>query len=318
MRKIIIVLLSVMLVLSFFGCEDTGAGAGESDGENTGDGLWSDSESVISRIELEAEQSVGSRSLSKATVETNKVYFRSSDIEFWSISSEDDLNSIFSSKYNISGGYSGGESLEYILGDSQESVSFTPYTGSTVSLGNGLNPDWDTYTADFINAGKTEINLARLDIGGGGVTFIIDGQEQSVQSADGSSAGGIDANSIFFIDEQFLSKAVLVTRTAEMELQGDSLTAEDLGLSDAEFSFIRTLFRNTNTYDTDGTKIDLNGALCLPLTPVDISDFDPLSDTLTIQLTWAIADAIHLRNGEYFLDNRVGKTSFNFEVSLLY
>lgn len=316
--KMIILALSISIMISCNGVSRLG-----NENYPTGDFLWTDSAEVLTSISLSDSAplpspsiSTSSRSISRASVETNKIYFRSSDIEFWSINSESDLNSIFSRKYNVAGGFAAGESLEYYLGDNSESVTFSPYNDFTITLGNGLNPNWDSRTADFISAGKTIINLVRLDIGAGQVTFVIDGHERDVRHADGGDANGINANSIFFIDEQFLSKPVLVTRDIERQIHENELSASDLKLTDQEFSFISTLFNNNNSVDSV-SMIDVNGALCIPLTPVDISSFDASANTLRIDLSWNIANAIHVRDGEYFMDNRVGKTSFNFEVSLI-
>ena len=141
-----------------------------------GTDLWSDSPEVSSNLDLSntapaPSSSIISRSIARAAVDTNKIYFRSSDIEFWSITEESDLNSIFSSKYKR----------------------------------------WN------------------------------------------------EVNSL-------------------------------LGYAE--------------------------GALVIPLDPVDISSFDSSVNTLQIEVSWDIANSIHLRNGEYFMDNRVGNTSFNFEVAL--
>lgn len=148
-------------------------------------------------------------------------------------------------------------------------------------------------TADFITAGNTVINLVRLDILGGNVAFVIDGQERDVKHADDGDANGINANSVFFIDKQFLSKTVLVTRDLESRIHDNDLTASDLNLTDQEFSFINTLLNNNNYVDSV-SMIDVNGALCIPLTPVDITSFDASSNTLRIDLSWDIANAIHV------------------------
>ena len=318
MKKNILIVSTLILVL-FFGCNlDTPVDGGTD--------LWSDSPTVSSNLDLSnvappASSSILSKNIARTVLDTNKIYFRSSDIEFWAIASESDLNSIFSSKYKGWGevdnslGYADGESLEYLMGDNIESIVFYPYTDYAANVGNDLNPDWDTHTSEFIAAGKTLINLARLDIGGGSISFVIDGEERNICHADGNNANGINANSIFFIDQKFLSKSVLITRDIESQLQNDTITASDLSLSDTEFSFIKTLFLNNNYVDNE-TMIDVDGALCIPLDPVDISSYNPATNHLQIEVSWNIANAIHIRNGEYFMDNRVGNTAFNFNVAL--
>jgi len=360
MKKEILILTTVLMLFASCDLEQSASDPASVPAEG---GLWLDSASVVSNLDLDktipASKSLYSKAIvSRAVAEPNKIFFRSSDIEFWSIDSENDLKSIFSSKYlgmdgedgdvNPELGYADGQSLEYILGDETESVVFTPYSDYTTILGNGLNDDWATDASAFISAGKTKINLVRLDIGGGGISFKVDGQTRKILRADGSSSectftltelesayasaeiteeeynvyldvyntySGIDANSIFFIDKQFLSKPVLVERDLQEKLILGSISASDLNVTDSEFSFLRTLFSNNNYIDAV-TMIDVDGALCVPLEPVDISQFDSSVNSLVIEISWNIANSIHVRNGEYFMDNRVGNTSLDFRVAL--
>lgn len=355
MRKNTLIMGLLILVLAL-SCNLDSPGDAPGDEEIS---LWSDSPAVSSNLELSNTapaqgSSIISQGISRAAVDTDKIYFRSSDIEFWSITSEADLNTIFSNYYkelgdvDINLGYAQGQSLAYDMGDETESIVFYPYTDYTASIGNGLNPNWDTYTTEFIDAGNTIINLARLDVGAGAITFVINGETRKVLNSNGESDcfftleeleaayadgdieteeeyyeyldfyntfSGANINSIFFIDNQFLSKPVLCNIDTQEQILNGELTSSDLKISNAEFSFISTLFHNKMDVDED-TMIDVDGALFIPLDPVDISGFDSLVDTLQIEVSWDIANSIHLRDGEYFMDNRVGNTSLNFSVVL--
>ena len=110
-----------------------------------------------------------------------------------------------------------------------------------------LNGNWATSVADYLAAGKTTINIVRLDIGAGGVTVVIEGVECPVETASGDSFSGLNANSIVFVDE----------------------------------------------------------ALILPVTPIDLSAFDPETESLNIVLTWDLSGAIQEQDGVYYLADRV-------------
>ena len=260
--------------------------------------------------------SVTSRSLGSS----NRVYFRSSDIEMWQIESVEDIGTLVSAKYVGWGGeqidYAQNHSLEYIIGDSAESLVFSPDVDMTVGVDRtDLNPTWHSDVAAFIAAGKTTVSAMRLDVGGGHVTFEIDGEERIVFTADGQDNNGIDGNSIFFVDRQFLAKPMLITRPMESEIISGSATAASLGLTDQQFTVAEILHTSSN-WSNDETPIDVNGALIVPMDPVDISGYDPSTDTLDIVVSWPIEKAVHERDGAYFMDRRVGETCFDFDVSL--
>jgi hypothetical protein len=260
--------------------------------------------------------SVAARSLG----DSDRVYFRSSDIEMWQIESVEDIGTLTSSKYVRGGGddvdYSQNHSLEYIIGDSTASLVFSPDMDMTVGVDRAdLNPTWSSDVGAFIAAGKTTISAMRLDIGGGHVTFEIGGEERVVFTADGQDNNGIDGNSIFFVDRQFLTKPMLITRSMESEIISGSATAASLDITDEQFAVAQVLHTSSNWYDGE-TPIDVNGALIVPMDPVDIGDYDPATETLDIIVSWPIENAVHERDGGYFMDRRVGETCFDFDVSL--
>lgn len=355
MNRIFGVLLVLMVGLAMIGCAVGGASDGGGDVI-----LWSDAGTTDSSIALSNDdlnfsvsgamaQSVNPVSQAVGSSD-DRVYFRSSDVEFWSISSINDLDAIQSRKYNPTN--PGDVSLEYALGDLEESVVFRPYSRVAVQRGASLNADWTDQVQSYIDAGKTTLNLARLDIGGGEISFIVHGDLSAVSHSDGSGAypytreqieeayadgvineetylqalheletysGGIDANSIFFIDRQFLSKPILAERETQYAIADGMLSAADVGLETTEFAFIKRLFENSNSNQDEFTSptMDVDGALCVPLDPVDISGFDPAVDNLKIVITWKMAGAVLGSSGGYRMADRVGGTCLDFAVELV-
>ena len=212
--------------------------------------------------------------------------------------------------------YAQNHSLEYLIGDARESLVFSPDQDMMVGIDRSdLNPDWADSVAAFIGAGKTTVGAMRLDVGSGFVTFEIDGAERVVYTADGSSNNGINGNSIFFVDRAYLKKPMLITRDMEAEIISGAATATSLGITSDQFAVAQIVHMSSNAIDAD-TPMDVNGALIVPMDPVDISNYDPTNEAFDIVISWQIEDAVHLRDGEYFMDSRVGETCFDFDVSL--
>jgi hypothetical protein len=246
--------------------------------------------------------------------ETDRAYFRSSDIEFWHIEAVSDISDLVSTKYVDTADYAANHSLEYGLGDDEEAIVFRPDEDTTQEMSRpDLNPDWESSVGAFIAAEKTSINAARLDIGAGWMTFIIDGEARDVLTETGDCANGIDGNSIFFVDESFLSEPVLVTRVVEESILDGTATAASLGISESDFEVVRTLHTSSNLADHT-TPIDVNGALILPVGPFDLTDFEPSQDSLDIVVSWDMDGAIREVDGEYIMEDRVGGTAYDFEV----
>lgn len=210
--------------------------------------------------------------------------------------------------------YSLGHSLEYKIGDAHKSIAFSPDEDISVSISNPeLNPEWSTDVQDFLAATTDNtINLMRLDIGGGNVTYMIDGEEASV---GGNSY--VEGNSIVFVDNALLSEPVMVDQhEVQSAIFDQDATAESLGISEADFQTVKTIHTQSNTYD-ESTMIDVNGALYLPFEPVDLSGFDPATETLKIVLQWDIAGAVTADQDQYMVDQRVAGTPFDFSVELV-
>lgn len=302
--------------------DDPGGDQGDSPGnapggEDLGTPMWSDAPVRRSTLSIDATALPAARSIPTG----DAVYFRSSDIEFWSISSVADIGELVSTKYVRFGGvdtdYSQHHSLEYVLGDHEASIVFSPQEDRVQAIDRPeLNPQWSSNVEAFIAAGNSILNAMRLDVGGGYVTFKIDGEQRTVCRSDGEELNGIDANSIFFVDEKYLSEPVLITRETEHSLFSGELTPASLGISEADFAVAETIHRSSNLVDSE-SPIDVNGALILPMTSVDLSGFDPASESLQVQVSWEIAGAVHEYNGEYFIDCRVGGTAFDFAVEVI-
>ncbi len=285
-------------------------------------GLWATAPTAVNNMNLSnIGQSSSSLSLaaSRQLPNENRIFFRSSDVEFWSFESLSDIENLYSSKYGIGSGeladYDGGQSLEYILGDRIESVVFSPDEDTASTLGVGMNPYWETRSERFISVGNTSINLIRLDIGGGNVTFIIDGLERQMLTVHGEAFTGINANSILFVDRSFLSRAYLASRDISQGIIDGISNAGDLGLSDEDFATISTLVSQSNWHD-QVSPMDVDGALFIPASPIDLAGFDPLSQHLALELSWPIAGAIQFNGVGYYVDNRVGDSPFDFDLTL--
>ena len=310
-------LAGLLAGLLFTGLLVTGIMLGGCDtGLAPGDGLWADAPTRSSTISI-GDDSVSLSLASRSLSETDRVFFRSSDIEFWQIESASDIGTLVSAKYVGTVDYALNHSLEYRIGNSSESIVFSPASDMTQSIDRpDLNPSWEDAVAAFITAEKTTINAMRLDIGAGQVTFIIDGEERIVYMADEEATVGLNCNSIFFVDEGFLSEPILITRDIEQDVISGSASAASLGISDSDFVAVNAIHTSSNWVDGE-TPIDVNGALILPMSPVDLTGFNPQSETLDVVVRWDIANAVYLRDGEYFMDDRVGGTSFDFEVQVI-
>lgn len=308
----VLLVLGALVLLS--ACEPAlGPATSSADEPLSSDGVVSSTLS-LGNANIEASPSV--RSLSSG----DRVYFRSSDIEMWQITALSDISALTSSKYvrwdDRTVDYAQNHSLEYIIGDARESLVFSPDQDMMVGIDRSdLNPTWGENVASFIDAGKTVVSAMRLDVGSGLVTFEIDGAEQTVYAADGLSHNGINGNSVFFVDRAYLKQPMLITCDMQTQIINETATPASLGITNDQFDVAQIVHTSSNVVDGD-TPMDVNGALIVPMDPVDIGSYDPATDTFDIVISWRIEDAVHLRDGEYFMDRRVGETCFDFDVRL--
>lgn len=267
---------------------------------------------------------------STSPVTVDKVYFRSSDIEFWSIDAVSDIDDITSFKYfeieqdqngieepDLEQAFRDGVSLEYNTGDTTQSFVFQPGEEVNNDVSNpDLNPDWGERLYHFREAGNEGISLMRLDIGGGLVSFEIGGEEVSM-TYEGSDDSRIGANSILFVDESLLSTPVLVRDHLQQDVLNGVITASDLEVSEADYQLVRTILSNSNVVDEE-SMIDVNGALMVPMTPIDLTGFDPSTDAFEISVSWDMTDIVRQddSSNSYQATNRVQGTPFDFEVGI--
>lgn len=316
-RSFVISLVGIAVFLFMLSACDIGGGSGSS---KTDRSLEDNVRSSTLRVGgvSSSEPSGSGMVRGSLLAEGDRIFLRSSDIEFWQIESVAEIESIVSAKHSAGEiDYAQNHSLEYALGDSVESVVFMPDRDVTVGIDRSdLNPEWADSVAAFVAAGKTGINAIRLDIGSGAVSFEIGGELRDVYTADRSATNGINGNSMFFVDTAFLGRPILITRLMEEQMiwQGASADSLGLGLSEEECTLVEAIHHSSNLVDTE-TPIDLNGALIVPMDPVDLSGFDPAAETLDIVISWNLADAVQVRDGVYVMDDRVGKTCFDFAVS---
>ena len=259
--------------------------------------IWDDAGISTSNLDLDGNfdlKSERSRTISGDGVdEENKVYFRSSDIEFWSFSSIDEIETI--------------SPMEYQMGDETESIIFYPDSIIANDLSNNLNPNWDTDVSEFLASDTYtgEINMARLDIGAGDVDFIIDGIDRIVT---------IDTNCILFVDEKYVTTPFLLTRAVRDEIISGETDASDLNLSESETSFIKKII--SLGPQSSNYMLNIDGALILPFKPYIIDDYDPDINSLVIEVKWDMNSAIYEELGSYYMTDRVSGTCFDFEVSI--
>jgi hypothetical protein len=97
------------------------------------------------------------------------------------------------------------------------------------------------------------------------------------------------------------------------------ITASELGVSETDYQLVQTILSNSNTVDEE-SMIDVNGALMVPMTPVDLNGFDPSTDAFEITVRWDMTDIVRQDDstGSYQATNRVQGTPFDFEVGIEY
>jgi hypothetical protein len=311
MKKLLMLMSAIILLVSF------------SCNLNTG----SRSLTATSKLALTNEDKTSSeRVVDEGASSTNidRIYFRSSDIEFWSITNVEDIDDIYSSNLNMmelrekEGSINSRfGSLAYDLGDEMESIAFA-LDGSAVTIfSEGSNPAWSDDVEKFINDGNVELNLIRLDVGNGKIGLMIDGENQILRPIAQYDSTQLEANSIIFISTKFLSSTLYVTGETEEAISKGSVSSADLGITDGEFDVVSRIHKSGYWFDED-TPIDVDGVLYIPFEPLNIQFFNPEEEHLVINLNWDIDDAVYYdeKNDQYVIQSKSGTTPFDFEVSL--
>lgn len=229
-----------------------------------------------------------------------KISFRSSDIEFWST---DDFDNLQSQAFNHG---DGNLSTSLRLSDTEDNVIFMP---NTVKISDYDMPEFESKT----------YNVARMDIGGGNINFTMNGSPMNVSSST-LFGGSLNANSIVFIDEAVLSETVYVDRATATDIIQDAVdgVSGTYGVPTviAEFVANNAGYWNDGTYVAiDETVMDVDGALFVPFTPVDLRNDN--AKKVRIKIDWDLDTVFESVNGdEYVLSDVADGTPYNFDVTV--
>lgn len=232
----------------------------------------------------------------------DSISFRSSHIEFWGVGTVDDIDNIYSGHY-----------LDEWLEPSTEIVNR--------SVEVNLNDQTWTFSAeteqiilapDPVDSFPEVANLIRIDIGAGIISIVDDGTEiPSVRDAngnimsveDGGVFTGLNCNSIVLVDREFLSRAAYISR--------DGFDVDGLGLTATEEDVLSAIYQAGN----EG-RIDVNGALFMPMDPIDLSGVGSISELL-VDFRWSLDGSITHNGTNYVMEDRTGNgLCFDFQVTV--
>ena len=224
------------------------------------------------------------RALNDVNINGMKVSFRSSDIEFWA--SDGNFSNLASFKYF--GTMENNEfniSSEINLSDTQDNVVFMP---NNIKIG-------DDYTLPSIDINAV-YDVARLDIGGGGMNFSKDANSMSL-----SNDGSLNCNSIIMINRENMTEIHYVPRPLMYDIRANNNA--DFG-TDTNF---------LNDFVKSNDSMDMDGALFIPFDPVDIKGNGNISK-VKIKVKWDMDDLFSaFENNVYTLKNDADGTPFDFE-----
>jgi hypothetical protein len=242
-----------------------------------------------------------------------KISFRSSDIEFWATGgSFDNLRSL---KYHQWSGEIAGAnvSTEIGLSDTEDNIIFMP---NKVKISDYDMPQFDRNLA---------YDVARMDIGSGNINFTMNGSTMDVSNST-LGDGSLNANSIVFIDRNYLTSVVYVPRTDSSAILNDYFDNGELNGSydyGADTAFILDfVVENTATWidssltGKDDAYMDVDGALFVPFDPVDFTGKND-AKMVKISLEWDLNSIFTAESGgSYTLADTADGTPFNFDVSI--
>jgi len=296
MKNLLIIGLSLLIFIS---CDPSPATGGENDPSGSTFSLES-GDSGATDLLTDSERTV-------AVPEGLKISFRSSDIEFWSTGGT--FSKLRSFKYHEWEGAIAGANLstEIGLSDSEDNVVFMP---DKVKLSEYEMPDFD----------KTLIyDAARMDIGSGEISFTMNGSVMKVESGLLGN-GSLNANSIIFIDRDFLNSIVYISRYDADTIYDDYFDNNqfdgtyDYG-ADTQF-VLEFMIENTGMGSIDKTYMDVDGALFVPFDPVDFTGKSE-AHKVKIKLEWDLDTVFTAESdGIYTLNDAAGGTPYNFDVSI--
>ena len=82
------------------------------------------------------------------------------------------------------------------------------------------------------------------------------------------------------------------------------------------FELLKAVHSNSLSEDDGLSPLDVNGALYIPLSPINISDFDSFTQQLSIEISWPVADSFYVCNGKYTVDALTAGTPYNFTINV--
>lgn len=156
----------------------------------------------------------------------------------------------------------------------------------------------------------TTYNLIRIDIGGGAITFILNGQQIDVHNSLNGESNGMNTNSVYLVDEAFLSQPYYISRDNQGYIQNDEPCPVDI-LQD-DYPVIEHILKNN---PANGGSMDGDGGLFIPYTPYDVSNLQE-GETVSVNFAWDMANSIYLFNGTYYMTDRIEGTCFDFNVAM--
>ena len=300
---------AVIAAVVFGGCNLTG-GDGLQEPEKTFP-AWESTKTILDMSGTSA-QSLGSFSplaestndeeeeISSYSSDTDRMFFRSSDIEFWSVDSVEGIAEMASAGLPDAQDAESGSNVSKTIAMPDETETFVFVPGKTFRFSSDGVPTFENAT----------YNMIRVDVGGGAFTFVVDGQEVQPKTSQGGSTGGF--NSVMLVDKSFLSAPLLVPgHELELIRAGDDSSLE---IPEADRRTIELFAEHGWTSDDnpDGD-IDLSGALFIPLEPATVAD----GDNVTVEFSWDMAESLYQQNGEWYMADRVQGTCYDFSVKLV-
>jgi hypothetical protein len=284
MRKSILTGLIIITALTFIGCGELPFTESENETENY---------SVATRdIEVALRSNIESSDSRTAVADGDDLamWFRSSDIEFWSTELAGGYTELVSDLYSSEQDEQNKVSVSFDLPDVNETFKFVLGTVHEV----------EDATVSFAN---TIYDIIRIDIGGGGFNFEHNGNSISVINTLTDESNGINGNSIFLISSTMLDAPYYVPRTDFYDSKEDLIAS---GRSEFLADFI-------SAKSSGGNNIDMDGALFIPFDGIDLKgDITKISVFFEWDIAGAFDDADN--NDQYEMDDRYNGTCFDFNV----
>ncbi|HAK46016.1 MAG TPA: hypothetical protein DCO79_08885 [Spirochaeta sp.] len=284
MKKPLFILMCIVAAALFVGCENLSWTDFFDSNNNT-----QNTQSTTRNIDVELRSSVESSVSRTAVAQGDELamWFRSSDIEFWSTELAGGYTELVSDLYSSESDEADKISVSINLPDVYETFKFLP----------GLDHEVQDASASFAS---TVYDIIRIDIGSGGFSFEHNENHVSVRNTITGESDGINGNSIFLISSTMLDAPYYVPRTVFYNTKEELIAS---GRSEWLAEFISASSNN----------IDMDGALFIPFNGIDLSGD---ISVVTVFFEWDIEGAFDDadNDGNYEMDNRYNGTCFNFDV----